>query len=301
MGNAIRNAWRFGTLRLAHADCSAASSAVDADPQRRRQALPSLDHLVEPARRRTPVPVCARQTGYGAATCASGHRRTGRDSAAAARRTPIGRCVQAARPATGRPHPTRLRTDPCGCGRCAVPWTSRCDDTCALARAVRAAAERWSRPSPHHLQAARTEIESHRQQVTGRRAAAAAEQRMPPERLLQRLELVEQSDRIQCPVDRVQSTLASSVEHATGQHALERRLRGPVRSPHTTASARFGAATSSTAGRSSRTAAPPDTARPTDDRRADLRSGRSRPTAARPSHFSVRPKPGHSCCRPARG
>src|SRR6476661_4617924 len=44
-------------------------------------------------------------------------------------------------------------------------------------------------------------------------------------------------------------------------------------------------ATSSTAGRSSRTAAPPDTARPVDDRRADLQTGRTRPTAERPSHF----------------
>jgi hypothetical protein len=62
-----------------------------------------------------------------------------------------------------------------------------------------------------------------------------------PECILQRFQLVEQSDWIQRVVNRVQSTLPYDVQHTTGQDALKRSLCGSVHPSYTTTRPRLGA------------------------------------------------------------
>jgi len=61
-----------------------------------------------------------------------------------------------------------------------------------------------------------------------------------PKSLLQGLELMEESHRILCSVYGRQPTLTRDVEHAAGEHPLERRLGRSVRPPHATAGSRLG-------------------------------------------------------------
>src|SRR5712692_10464679 len=93
---------------------------------------------------------------------------------------------------------------------------------------------------PVNTQATRSEIERRRYRRVVRRANAAAEKRVPPECLLQGLELVEESHGIQRSIHGHQPTLIGNVEDTAGQHSLEWCLSRSVRPPYATARPRLG-------------------------------------------------------------